>query len=277
MSKEIENNKSEALYDKGLWDALHIAVPEALVLHKKEKVALGLNVCVVFCPLYAYGDLSDSKLIFPPVGIDGSRVSGKFKAYLPAIISMHKYLEKMGGGVNLTAVFANKGVLLADNPTPGHVDALEYHKSLYKDAMAKFCGDLGIHLSFYDYDDFDIDFPKFYNPRYVPLPDGIQWNSSIKPESQMISALSQYFGFSQPIEDNKTNRKVVKNVLQLKDTTFEAAFWLIAGYLAFDPKIPKLVGEGGIYMVSERADSLFWISKLTPKLDSLTRVQIKVT
>ena len=45
----------------------------------------------------------------------------------------------------------------------------------------------------------------------------------------------------------------------------------------FDPMIPKLVGEDGVYMVSERADSLFWISKLTPKLDSLTRVQIKVT
>src|SRR3989304_5592379 len=101
MFKEIENNKGEAFCDKGLWDTLHMAIPEVAVLHKKEKENSRLNVCVVFCPLYTHGDLADSKLIFSPVGIDGSRVSGKFKAYLPALLTMHNYLENLGGGVNL--------------------------------------------------------------------------------------------------------------------------------------------------------------------------------
>lgn len=260
-----------------LWETVIVASPEALVLHEKDLTTPKVNVCVVYCPLYAYGELSDSKIIFPPSGISDSRVVGKFKAYLPVISSMQKCLKDFGRGINLTAVFANKGVILAEEPQQKHKEAIAYHKQLYNEATFKLSDALDIPVTFYDYDDLGVNFPRFYNPQETQLPENVNIEQILKPESQMISVLNQYFGFTIPIEDNKTNRKVVKSILQLKDTTFEAAFWLIAGYLAFDFKIPKLVGENGVYLVSERADSLFWISKLTPSLDKLTRVQIKVS
>ena len=272
--KEQENTYFSS---HNLWEAVKAATSEVLVLHERELKGPKVNVCLVYCPLYAPGELSDSKIILPPGGIEDSRVAGKFKAYLPAISSMHKYLKCFGGEVNLTSVFANKGVILSEEPDGTHNEALIYHKHLYREATLKLSDTLNMPVTFYDYDDLGVDFPKFYNPKEALLPEDIRINHDLREESQMIEVLNQYLGFPEPITDNKTNRKVVKNILQMKDTSFEAAFWLIAGYLAFDPKISKIIGVDGVYMVSERADSLFWISKLTPKLDTLTRVQIKVT
>lgn len=261
----------------GFWEAVKTASPGALVLHEKEFAQPNLNVCVVYCPLYAHGELSDSKIIYPPSGILDSRVAGKFMAYLPAITSMQNYLKDFGGGISLSAVFANKGVILSEEPKQEHKEALAYHKKLYDTATLKLCDALNMPATCYDYTDLGVNFPEFYNPQKTSLPENVKIDQVLQPEPQMISILNQYFKFAVPIENNKTNRKVIKSILQFKDTTFEAAFWLIAGYLAFDPKIPKLIGNDGVYMVSERADSLFWISKLTPDLDKLTRVQIKVT
>ena len=272
--KESENTY---LNSRTLWENVAKSAPGVLVLHEKEIFEPNLDVCVVFCPLYAHGELSDSKIIFPPSTIDDSRVAGKFTAYLPTISSMHKYLKDFGGGVHLTAVFANKGVILSEKPMSEHNEALAYHKELYYEASLKLSQILDMPVTFYSYDDLGINFPQFYNPKEAQLPENIRIDSNSNPETQIISALNQYFNFLVPIINNKTSRKVVKSVLQMKNTTLEAAFWLIAGYLAFDPMIPEIIGEKGVYVVSERADSLFWISKLTPKLDSLTRVQIKVT
>lgn len=271
--KETENKYFSS---HGLWEVVKTALPEVLVLHEKDLAEPKLNVCIVYCPLYAHGELSDSKIIFPPSGIADSRVVGKFEAYLPVISSMQKYLNNFGGEINLTTVFANKGVILSEKPQQKHEEALDYHKELYKEAMSKLSDVLNIPVTFYDYDNLGVNFPRFYNPQETQLPENVNIEHIFKPESGMVLALNQYLKNNSPIEDNKTNRKVVKSILQLKNTTFEAAFWLIAGYLAFDCKIAKLVGENGVYLVSERADSLFWISKLTPSLDKLTRVQIKV-
>jgi hypothetical protein len=258
-----------------LWRSVKTHFPEVLLLHEKELLEPTLNVCLVLCPLYAHGELSDSKIIFPPDGITESRVAGKFKAYLPVISTMQNYLKNFGGKMNLTVVFADKGVILSEKPEEKHKEALAYHKQLYQKAILGLSEAIDLNVNFYDYNDLGVNFPEFYNPQETPLPGNIKIGHILKPESEMISALNQYFKFSSEIGDNKTNRKVIKSILQFKDTTFEAAFWLIAGYLAFDPKIPALIGENGVYLVSERADSLFWISKLTPALDKLTRVQIK--
>jgi hypothetical protein len=260
-----------------LWAKIRSISPEALIPHEKELASPKINVCMVFCPLYAHGELSDSKIIFPPDEILDSRVAGKFEAYMPVINSMQKYLKDFGGGIDLTAVFANKGVILSDEPQDKHKEALDYHAELYKNAMNELSKTLEIPVNFYDYESLGVNFPQFYNPQKAVMPENIYIEPEMRPESQMINALNQYFGDHSPIEDNKTNRKVVKSILQFKGTSFEAAFWLIAGYLAFDPKIPDLIGENGVYLVSERADSLFWISKLTSTLDKLTRVQVKVT
>ena len=260
-----------------LWEKVKNISPEALILHEKELLSPNINVCMVFCPLYAHGELSDSKIIFPPEKILDSRVAGKFEAYIPAICSMQKYLKDYGGGVNLTAVFANKGVILSEQPQEKHKLALDYHKKLYSEVVNKLADTLNMTVNFSDYESLGVDFPQFYNPQKAFMPENTHFDPDARLESQMISALNQYFGDHVPIEDNKTNRKVIKSILQFKDTSFEAAFWLIAGYLAFDPKIPDLIGENGVYLVSERADSLFWISKLTPTLDKLTRIQLKVT
>jgi hypothetical protein len=86
---------------------------------------------------------------------------------------------------------------------------------------------------------------------------------------------NKYLDLPVTVIDNKKSRKVIDRVMTMNGINFSSAFWLIGGYLAFDHKMQNLIGRNGIYLASERFDPLFYISKLTPSLDELTRIQIR--
>ena len=91
----------------------------------------------------------------------------------------------------------------------------------------------------------------------------------------MINILNSYLKLPHTIVDNKKNRKIIERILNMEGLGFNGAFWLIAGYLAFDYKISPLVGENGILLAAERFEPLFGIAKMTPSLSELTRINIK--
>ena len=55
----------------------------------------------------------------------------------------------------------------------------------------------------------------------------------------------------------------------------EGVFWLTTGYLAFDYRIPEIVGENGVYLATERFEPLFGISTFTSGLKEMPRVSLK--
>jgi len=233
-----------------------------------------INICVVYCPLYAQGSLRESKLLNTPAGISDSRVVNKNFAYSKVIASLSEYSKKISGGLKLFAVFANKGVLLAGEPSEKDLIALDYHDTLYKTATLSMCKQLGIEYSFSNYENLDVDFPVFVDPS-APLPKEIEVPGNAKAESIMINILNSYLKLPHTIVDNKKNRKIIERILNMEGLGFNGAFWLIAGYLAFDYKISPLVGENGILLAAERFEPLFGIAKMTPSLSELTRINIK--
>ncbi|EKE05002.1 MAG: hypothetical protein ACD_19C00426G0024 [uncultured bacterium] len=60
----------------------------------------------------------------------------------------------------------------------------------------------------------------------------------------------------------------------MKGINYGSAFWLIAGYLAFDGIIANIINPNGLYIAAERFPGLFGIAKLTESLNKLTRVQL---
>lgn len=237
-----------------------------------------LNVCVALCPLYAPGSLNESKLISPPMQIGDSRVAQKMDAYLSTFDAINGYLSKVGGSMSLTVVFANKAVLFEGKPDQEEVRNLDHHKGLYKSAMEEFSTRTGVKMDFYDYDDLGVEVSRFVDPNN-PVPDfakqGVE--EGMGSESKVIAYLGNYLEGVIPFEltDNKKTRKVIKNLKKAGRLEDNNVFWLIAGYLAFDHRIPGLVGKNAIYVVSERFDPLFRVSKFTPELDSVTRIELK--
>lgn len=258
------------------WQKIESSMPGVYVPEKKEiepysKVA----ACVVVCPLYDKGDLMHSKLLKFPAQLKDSRVSVKVEAYLTVIQALNESLKSVGTKLDLNVVFANKGVLLSGEAGSGEQEALDYHFGLYKKKFSDFSDDQGFEISFSDYNNWGVNFPVFINtsqkaPDSGPFPEGI-----VKPESKMIWQLNKYFPQRSPILDIKKNRHTVGRIMQMNGLTYGGAFWLIAGYLAFDANIAKIVGDNGIYIVAERLEPLFGIAKFTKSLDELARIQIK--
>ena len=127
------------------------------------------------------------------------------------------------------------------------------------------------------YSDHNVDFPEFVDLN-DPLPNLVKNNQIVNKypnlESKMIADLNLYMGLN--ISYSKRNRHLIDRIINMDQVgSYSAAFWLIAGYLAFDPKIADIAGENGIYMVAERLEPLFGIARFTESLKNMTRVQIK--
>ncbi len=273
MGTEFDLPKADS---EKIWSGVEKSWPETVVVNKKEILPGSvIDACFVLCPLYAPGSLEESKLISPPAKIDDSRVSNKIKAYLDVSTALNRLVKGSLSSLSLNVVFANKGVLFGGEPTKNDHDLLFYHENLYKDLFIMFGSEKGIAVSFSNYDDWNVNFPRFVNPKSDILELGLVPDDLKKEESKMIWQLNKYLNLPEPVEDSKKNRHVIERVLGMQGLGHRGALWLIAGYLAFDPNISKITKENGIYLVSERLEPLFGIAKLTKSLKDLTRIQIK--
>lgn len=268
---EFEKQK---IHSEIFWSQVEKAWPDTYVANKRE-IPFGekIEACVVLCPLYSPGKLEESTLMLPPANIENSRVANKVNAYMTAIHAMNGYLAGLGGQMHLNVVFANKGVLSAGEYNSSQEKVLSHHKNVYIEAWSMFGRSNKISIEFSDYDDWGVKFPTFVDPK-AQIPTDLQdvlglTNSS---ESKMIAQLNKYFGKN--ITDNKKNRHTVERILTI-GVDYNVAFWLIAGYLAFDDNITNIIGPRGIYIAAERFEPLFGIAKFTETLKELTRVQLK--
>lgn len=259
-----------------IWSDVERSWPETVVVNKKEILPGSVvEACMVLCPLYSQGSLKESKLIMPPLQIVDSRVAGKIKAYLETTSVLNKTVQGESSHLKLNVVFSNMGVILGSDPSQADIDLLSYHENLYKELFNKFSSKTGIPTILTNYDDWGVVFPRFVNlkskvPDVGEVPEDLK-----KEESKMIWQLNSYINPAVPIEDTKKNRHVIERVLGTQGMDYDAVFWLIAGYLAFDPNISRITKENGIYLVSERLEPLFGIARLTKALKDLTRIQIK--
>ena len=263
-------------YSEMFWSQIKNAWPETSVVNPKDiNFSSQTEVCVVLCPLYLPGKLEESKLMPYPAIINGSRVANKMNAYLSVINLMNNCISEFGGKMNLNVVFANKGVLFSGKPGKDQLGYLKHHKDIYAQFFNDFGKMSGININFFDYDDFGVQFPIFVDPKAsipVEIAD-IEWSGP--SESKMIFQLNKCLNLPIAIEDTKKSRHAVKRVLDMEGTTYESAFWIIAGYLAFDYKIADIIGQNGIYIAAERFEPLFGIARLTKSLRELTKVQLK--
>lgn len=270
MERKLHRERS--VYDpKDLWQAAESSMPGVKVYNEQD-VGLNPNLTVILCPLYAPGSLEESLLVSKSGTIYDSRVSGKFDAYQNVIKAMSTHLTEKGGSPRLTSIFANKGILHADEVTTSDLEALQNHSMLYQQRLAELSSELGIEHQHIDYDDIGVEFPDFVNPgQDVPVDLNIQE----RKEWKMIDALNRSLDLPHNIKNNKKMRHVVKGIMRMSGVGFKEAYWIIAGYMAADHKIADIVGDNGVYLVAERCGALFRISKLTPKLHNKVRVQIK--
>jgi hypothetical protein len=266
------------------WNTVMISMPGISIANKEKLQGNTIKALFTLCPLYQQGTLEKSELLQKPNTLPDSRVAGKWDALQKVISHMQTSLNGANKTLDVTIVFANKGVLLNHVPTQADEEALRYHEQLYKQAVLAFCKEKGIQARFLTYDSKEIDvrFPKFINPN-----DEIPGISRLTDDSRrdvidaenpndMILLLNQYmtsFGLKNAISEVRTKtRQTIKDLIKAFGT--KTTFWLVAGYLAFDGKIPELIGENGIYMATERFAPLFKIARLTPPLYSMTRVEI---
>lgn len=273
MSIEYENKQK--VHSEIFWSQVGKAWPETTVANKKE-MSWGekTEVCIVLCPLYSPGVLGESTLMQPPANIEGSRVANKVNAYTTMIHAINGYISAFGGEMHLNVIFANKGVLFSGEPSSEQNDTLVNHKQVYLDFFYNFCRDNHISMEFSDYNDWKVNFPTFVDPN-TSIPQELISLRGVKdlPESKMLAQLNQYFGFQ--AEDSKKNRHAIERILNMEGLGYNAAFWLIAGYLAFDNKISDIIGPNGIYIAAERFEPLFGIARLTKSLKELIRIQLK--
>lgn len=259
-----------------LWTVVESSWPNVEIKNKKDFTANKITACVILCPLYDQGNINKAGLIKYPKTIMDSRVAMKLTAYITVINNLNKFLNSVNKNLKINFVVANKGILFQGTPSVEDFQTKEYHNKLYEQVLDQFCRNNDIEYTFSDFHDLQVEFPTFVNLS-DPIPEKLTKTEDEvkKQEFLLIEYLNQFLILPEKIENNKHNRHVVKAVLHMNNMSFEGAFWLIGGYLAFDHKIHSLVDESGIYFVSERIDQLFGLAKLTPSLSKLTRVQIK--
>jgi hypothetical protein len=188
---------------------------------------------------------------------------------------MHKFAVIQGGNLDVTAVFANKGVLLAGEPIQEEFEKLHGHNGVYKAAFTGFCNDQGIKHTYTNYTELGIPGPDFVNPKEsIAGP-----HKGVYSPEEIIKHLNDFLvsvGLPPYVEGNGRNKKVIKKMHHLGgQTSSDEVYWLTAGYLSFDHMIPKLVGDTGLYIATERFEPLFGISNMTPELKGMARLQLK--
>ncbi len=264
MTETLITNKFNT---KDLWQAVAGPwSPNIKIINGTVNLEPDITALVVICPLYAPGNLTKSQLIYPPYGIYDSRVHSKFNAYLGVLENMTKYLDSVGGSLILKAVFANRGVLIK-NPVPEDYQALNWHSELLSAAIANFCQRMGITHEYYTQNDFGIDFPTF-----VDMEESANGIERGEP-AELINLLNKLIGVS--VVNNRDSRHRVKRVMEIDGVGFTGAFWMIAGYLAFDTMISELISPNGIYLSAEKAHSLFGVAHLTESLEIIPRIEIE--
>lgn len=261
--------------NEGLWDAVKGSHSPMRVLNQEQAGNENLSALVTFCPLYQPGDLATSQLMAAPAKIGESRVAGKWQALQSVLGAMASYQHKTGKELSVTAVFANRGVLLGTEPTAADVERLAHHGEVYQKAISAFCADSGVACDFTDYEELDVPISQFVNPGEA-IPDSDSATSfQIGSPGYVLDALNSYakkLNLPTQLTQNRDTRRKIGDLT--KSFGPETAFWLTAGYLAFDYKIPELVGEGGVYLGTERFAPIFRIATLTPGLRSMARVEI---
>ncbi|HET9946455.1 MAG TPA: hypothetical protein VFQ63_00115 [Patescibacteria group bacterium] len=268
-----------------LWSAIKKVHPQSEVVHP-EKLGQGpvVNALFTFCPLYAQGSLQESGLIYEPAPIEDSRVAGKWEAVKNVVVALSDELKHQGKSLSLTVVLADKGVLLNHEPTAEDQAALTYHAGLYKEALEEVCEENGIDLQFLRFQDegVDVHFPSFVNPSApipnVARPEGFDRRgvADVEDPATMLALIKDYMeslGVDSLPVINKKMRATIKDLISAFGP--QTTFWMVAGYLAFDYKIPELLGEGGLYISAERFPPIFRIARLTPDLNDMARVEVK--
>lgn len=236
---------------------------------------LNLSALITFCPFYEPGDLATSQLSPAPAEIGESRVANKWKALQSVLGAAAKYQHETGNEFCLTAVFANKGVLLGAEPTDEDSIRLAHHGEVYQQAIGDFCTNLDIPLTFTDYTECSVSFPDFVNPSDEIPVEGLETDFDMNTPGFVVDALNT-FSANCDLPTKLTQNRGTRRKIEYLTEAFgpETTFWLTAGYLAFDYKIPEMVGKGGVYLATERFAPIFRISNLTPSLKQLARVNI---
>ncbi len=280
----------------GFWTAVETSWDKGIsVVGKENDVKSDVHILCTFCPLYALGSLEDSRLL-DNASIDTSRVASKWNALRAVLKGLNSHARSAGGSIEVTAVFANRGVLLGTDAQARDFDTLEIHGFVYEQALKTFSVDTGIECRFATFDDLDVPLPKFVNT-HAAIPDRFTANSNCEglkkqKEALLIEALNNYaqiIGLADRVSivNNKHNRKRVTKIMnmwrgpsgELETGATELAFWLLAGYITFDHLIPDILHSSpdktGIYLVTERFDPLFAIAEFTASLKPIPRVNIK--
>ncbi len=271
---ERETTRTEYA-NQDLWSLMESSWPGAVVKNKENfKFGPVSNVCIVLCPLYKKGDIKRTDILDVGESLEESRVFGKTKAYEAALRALSFSLQKTSSSLRVNFVIANKGVLLERNPVAEDYEKLKYHNELYTRLIDEWAQIMGFEYILTDYFERGIDFPEFVRVTQK-IPKNTEHSEDINKNEPflLIEYLNRYLKPVELIQNNGNNRHVAKSLI--KAFGLNAAFWLTAGYLVFDHKIPEIIGENGIYIVSERFDPLYSIVKFTPNLEKLTRIQLK--
>lgn len=273
MTEKLDHsNQSDTIT---LWKNVQDVWPTGLrVINPRQKFDPTTHALFTFCPLYtADKSLAETTLMTSNASIENSRVANKWKALQVVLNVMAENLHASSRDLDITVIFANKGVLLNGEPSLVDEDALSEHEMLYKQAVSEFCTVQNVGYSFYNYDQLGVNFPRFVNPNSSI----VDYEEDTKMETEreiifQINKLLQNLSVTNQIKDNKDSRRVLKDLIN--SFGFANTFWIVAGYLPFDFMIPNIVGPDGIYLSVERFGALHRIAKLTQELKGLTRIEI---
>jgi hypothetical protein len=178
--KEYMNHEYLSLVSSNLesdiWSGVGRVGHEIKVVNAPEVMSLNPRALVVLCPLYAQGDLKDSKLIGTGAKIEDSRVAGKLTVYKDVVGALHAQLLGKGGGLELTCVFANKGILYSGEPSVETEEDLVYHEALYRQDVGEFCDSLAVSCQFETYETLGVNFPKFVGVGEQAM-EGVRWGA----------------------------------------------------------------------------------------------------
>lgn len=253
------------------WDAVKKAWPDSVVVEGQRGVSLSPKICVVLCPLYAKGSKwENSRLIGLSESIDDSRVARKLEPYIATVQALHEAAQFYGEWIEPTFVFTNKGVHV-DPETQDVELLLSHHQQLYEKKLRERFSPLGLDFQLLNYDDIGVNFPMCVDLDSWPV--GLV-NPQTSMETAMLNSFQSILNLVHTIPINKDARKVVKNIMEGDNISFISAFWIIASYLVFDEKIYDIVGAGGIYVMVEKMNPLFWIYKLTPSLKEVNKIML---
>ncbi len=269
----------------GIWDTVMEAWPGTEVRNKELAAQSPIHVLVTLCPLYAKGDLGASELMSTDTAsIAESRVGGKWDALKSVLGAAAVYAEAHEITLAVTAVFANRGVLLAGYSDSDNRDMndknlakLKRHEVLYRQALTTFLAEHGISGTFLSYDDLDVKLPSFVNPSaHIPGADIDAVDSITDKTVEVIRTLNvacAEAGVPTQLDiASKPTKKIIRQLVSAFGA--ETAYWLTLGYLAFDYRMPELVGENGVAVYAERFPTLFAIGDLTPEVSSMSRVEV---